>query len=162
MAVSLCQLIKSKVKIIKDAKSQCKIGVDSTQPTEFSPSSWRRGQDSESKSKKVKSDSLKCSRLLASLSPSLLPRLYHSLPPLLLSHCVFFWNRPSVMSTEISRHSAGASARLTFPLPVIYIREEAHGGFSMPAERWELWRWWWWRVSRRWGWMEPVPWGLTQ
>lgn len=89
MAVSLCQLIKSKVKIIKDAKSQCKIGVDSTQPTEFSPSSWRRGQDSESKSKKVKSDSLKCSRLLTSLSPSLLPRLYHSLPPLLLSHCLF-------------------------------------------------------------------------
>lgn len=38
------------------------------------------------------------------------------------------------MSTEISRHSAGASEGLTFPLPVIYIREEAHGGFSMPAK----------------------------
>lgn len=80
--------------------------------------------------KKVKSDSLKCSRLLASLSLSLPFPLYHSL---LLSLCVFFWNRPSVMSTEISRHSAGASAGLTFPLPVIYIRGEAHGGFSMPA-----------------------------
>lgn len=50
------------------------------------------------------------------------------------SHSVFLWNRPSVMSTEISRHSAGASAGLTFLLPVIYIREGAHGGFSMPAK----------------------------
>lgn len=49
------------------------------------------------------------------------------------SHSVFLWNRPSVMSTEISRHSAGASAGLTFLLPVIYIREGAHGGFTMPA-----------------------------
>lgn len=38
------------------------------------------------------------------------------------------------MSTEISRHSAGASAELTFPLPVIYIREEAHRGFFMPVK----------------------------
>lgn len=57
---------------------------------------------------------------------------------------------------------------LTFPLPVIYIREEAHGGFSMPRER---------RgsdgdsggggkhgeVGGEEGWrIEPVPWGLTQ
>lgn len=69
------------------------------------------------------------------ISLSLLPLpFYHSPPPLLHSLGVFFWNRPSVMSTEISRHSAGASAGLTFPLPVIYIREGAHGGFSMPTE----------------------------
>lgn len=48
-------------------------------------------------------------------------------PPLLhllcLLCCVFFG------------HTTGTSARLTFPLPVIYIREQAHGGFSTPANR---------------------------
>lgn len=71
-----------------------------------------------------------CSHLPLSRSPSLF------ITPYLRSrsHSVFLWNRPSVMSTEISRHSAGASAGLTFLLPVIYIREGAHGGFSMPAK----------------------------
>lgn len=39
--------------------------------------------------------------------------------------CLFCW--------VFFGHTAGPSARLTFPLPVIYIREGAHGGFSMPA-----------------------------
>lgn len=46
-------------------------------------------------------------------------------PPLLhllcLLCCVFFG------------HTTGTSAQLTIPLPVIYIREQAHGGFSTPA-----------------------------
>lgn len=52
-----------------------------------------------------------CSHLSSLLS---LP-LFITLFLLHCSHSVFFWNRPSVMSTEISRHSAGASEGLTFP-----------------------------------------------
>lgn len=38
------------------------------------------------------------------------------------------------MSTEISRHSAGASAWLTFPLPVIYIREKGSWGIFCASQ----------------------------
>lgn len=99
------------------------------------PSSVRpSGDEDETECKKVKSDSMKQSRLLSSRSLSPTSPSFLALFLLPCSHSVFFWNRPSVMSTEISRHSAGASAELTFPLPVIYIREEAHGGFFMPAK----------------------------
>lgn len=62
-----------------------------------------------------------------------------------LALCVFFWNRPSVMSTEISRHSAGASAGLTFPLPVIYIRGRSRrrrtGSWGIFHASQGRWRW---------------------
>lgn len=57
-----------------------------------------------------------------------------SLPPLVLSSAVSLKGL-LVMSTQISWRSAAASAGLTFLLPVIYIREEAHGGFSW-QRRW--------------------------
>lgn len=47
--------------------------------------------------------------------------------------CLFCW--------VFFGHAAGTSARLTFPLPVIYIREEAHGGFSMPANGGAMMMW---------------------
>lgn len=66
-----------------------RVWLKSTQPTELSPSSWRWSQDSDWESMKVKSDSMKCSRLLT--SRSLLPPfpLYRSLPPLPLALCLF-------------------------------------------------------------------------
>lgn len=93
-----------------------------------------RAEQGEAAREKVKSDSTKCSYVCSHLPLSRSPSLF--ITPFLRSrsHSVFLWNRPSVMSTEISRHSAGASAGLTFLLPVIYIREGAHGGFSMPAK----------------------------
>lgn len=100
-------------------------------PTEFSPSRQRRDGESE------KSKDSKATPWNAHVSSHLLS--FRSL----LSLCVFFWNRPSVMSTEISRHSAVHQPGSHYPYLWFTSEKRLMGDF--PCQR-----------------KGGGPWGLTQ
>lgn len=134
------------------------------QPTEFSPSSRRQRRDSESKSTKVKSDSLKCSSPHISLSFAPIPSLSlsSSLPALAL--CLFLESPVGNVNRDFTAQCRCIGQAHISPTCDLHQRRGSWGIFhasegrgavtvtvEMVAREGEWGGWWW-----------LVPWGLTQ